>query len=207
MTNERTLVKVSAGEHCIGFRTVSRKRKSPQRFLIIRRHLEKLEFEQTAVVSDIHSFAELRLNESTRMLTINFTWLSSHYDGLKGWEDLVTIPYDKLLEFMRESTQENGPENWSQLSLCTVSRPKLVFHDQKRLRECVENKVVRGKLSHALRDHFKSPYAEQIDFYHDFAPYSFLFREVCNGRDGIVGGLILHNYDSDLKRSHYSVHT
>lgn len=41
----------------------------------------------------------------------------------------------------------------------------------------------------------------------DFAPYSFFFREVCAGRNGICGGLIFHNYHDNLKKANYSVHT
>lgn len=164
--------------------------------------------EATVIVSDIHSFAALRLNENTGMLTMDFTWLSGSCGGnVSGWEESVTVPYDKLLDFMRESTQESGPKEWKHLSVCAAAQPKLVFHAQKRLRECLENKTVRGKLVHALRDNFKYPHVEQINFYYDFAPYSFFFQEVRNGCNGISGGLIFHNYQNDLKKAYYSVHT
>lgn len=208
MPSKRTLVKATVGENCIGFRIVSWRKKSPQRFLIVRERLEELGCGETVIVSDIHSFAALRRNESTGMLTIDFTWLSGGCNGeVEGWEESVTVPYDALIAFMRESVQADGPKEWKRLSICAVPRPRLVFHDQKRLRECVANKVVRGKLAHALRDNFRSPYVEQINFYHDFEPYSFFFQEVRNGRDGMVGGLIFHNLRNDLKKAYYSVHT
>lgn len=208
MPSKRTLVKVTAGENCISFRTVSWKKKSPQRFLIVRERLEELGCGETVIVSDIHSFAALRRNESTGMLTIDFTWLTGSCCGeVKGREESVTVPYDALLAFMRESVQTDGPQEWRHLSVCAVSRPRLMFHDQKRLRECVANKTVRGKLARALRDNFKYPYVERIDFYHDFEPYSFFFREVRDGRDGMAGGLIFHNLQNDLKKAYYSVHT
>ena len=93
------------------------------------------------------------------------------------------------------------------LSLRLTARPKLVFHDRERLRECLANRMVRKKLSHALRDNFHYPYVERIEFYHDFAPYSFLFREVRNGRDGVVGRLHFHSAQGDLRKATYSVHT
>ena len=111
------------------------------------------------------------------------------------------------VSFMGESAKEGGPETWKHLSVRSTSRPRLVFHAQKRLRECVANKTVRGKLARALRDNFHSSYVEQIDFYHDFAPYSFFFQEVRNARDGICGGLIFHDHQNDLKKASYSVHT
>lgn len=208
MPSKRTMVKVSAGECCIDFRTVSWKEKSPKRFTVVRERLEKLGCDEQVIVSDGHSFAELRRRESTGMLTIDFTWLNTCCGGgVVGKEESITIPYDALLEFMRKSTQENGPKEWKHLSVYAVTRPKLVFHDQKGLRECLENKTVRRKLAHALTRNFQYPYVEQISFYYDFAPYSFGFQEISNGRTGIVGGLILHNSQDDLRKAYYSVHT
>ena len=122
-------------------------------------------------------------------------------------EESVTIPYALLLAFMGESTQDGGPETWKHLSVCPTSRPSLVFHDKERLRECVANKTVRRKLARALRDNFHYSGAEQIGLYHDFQPYSFFFREVRNGGDGICGGLIFHDHHNNLKEAYYSVHT
>lgn len=208
MPSNRTMVIATAGENCISFRTVNWRHKTPQRFLIVRDRLENLEDGCTEIVSDIHSFAALRRNENSELLTINFTWLSGVCGGeVSGWEESVVIPYIPLLIFMRESSQEGGPKEWKRLCVCSTSRPRLVFHDQERLRECVTNKTVRRKLARALRDNFHSPGVEQINFYHDFMPYSFFFREVCDGRDGICGGLIFHNYHDDLKKANYSVHT
>lgn len=208
MPSKRTMVIATAGEACIDFRTVSWGKKSPQRFLILRKHLENLEDGRTKIVSDIHSFAALRRSEATGLLTINFTWLNGLCGGeVRGWEEFVVIPYAPLLAFMGESEKEGGPETWKHLSVRYTSQPRLVFHAQKRLRECVANKTVRGKLARALRDNFRSPFVEQIDFYHDFAPYSFFFQEVRNGRDGICGGLIFHDHQNDLKKASYSVHT
>ena len=206
--DNRTLVKVSADEHCIGFKTVSRQRKSPRTFLVTRDELARLEQTPKIITQDIYCFAALRLNTATRTLSIDFSWLQHHYDcELTGWEETVVLPYDALMAFVRDSAQKEGPKQWKHLSVCVTSRPKLVFHDRERLRECLANRMVRKKLSHALRDNFHYPYVERIEFYHDFAPYSFLFREVRNGRDGVVGGFIFHSAQGDLRKATYSVHT
>ena len=208
MPSNRTLVIATAGEHCISFRTVSWKHKSPQRFLIVRENLENLQDGYTEIVSDIHSFAALRRSETTGMLTIDFTWLNGTCgDKVSGWEESVVLPYDALMAFLRDSAQEDEPKEWKHLSVCSASRLKLVFHDREGLRKCVANRTVRGKLARALRDNFQSPGVEQIDFYRDFVPYSFLFQEVYNGRNGICGGLIFHNHQNNLKKASYSVHT
>lgn len=209
MMNERTLVKVYAGENCVGFRTISRKRKSKQRFLVTRSELMRLEHEQRIITQDIYSFAVLRRDAAAGTLSIDFSWLNGGcVDGtLTGWEETVTLPYEALTAFVEASAQEDGPKEWRQLSLRMNSRPKLVFCDHEGLRRCVENKMVRRKLARVLRDSFYYPNVERIDFYHDFAPYSFLFRETRNGRTGIVGGLIFHDHQNDLKKASYSIHT
>lgn len=206
--NNRTLVKASAGEYCIGFKTISRVRKSRREFLVTRDELMRLEEEQVVISHDIHSFASLRKSAANGLMTIDFTWLSGSCGGeVRGWEETVTLPYDALMAFVRDSAQKGGPTQWKHLSVCLTSRPKLVFHDRERLRECLANRMVRKKLSHALRDNFHYPYVERIEFYHDFEPYSFLFHEVKKGCDSVVGGLILHNHQGDLRTAAYSAHT
>lgn len=205
--SNRTLVKACAQEYGIDFRTVNRARKSPRQFYILRTVLEELPADEAVIVSDIHCFAALRLCGSDGTLRIDFTWLQGGCDGLTGWEESVILPYGSLVNFMHKSCQECGPEKWKHLSLCADSRPKIVFHDHEGLRKCLENKTVRGKLARALRDNFRYSGADQISFYHDFVPYSFLFQEMRGGRVGTVGGLILHNGDNDLKKAYYSVHT
>lgn len=207
MKSNRTLVKAYALENGIDFRTVSRARKSPRRFYILRTVLEELPADETVIVSDIHCFAALCLRGSDGTLRIDFTWLQGGCDGLAGWEESVILPYGSLVDFMHKSSQEGGPEKWKHLSLCADSHPKIIFHDHEGLRKCLENKIVRGKLARALCDNFHYSGAEQIGFYHDFEPYSFLFREMRGDRIGTVGGLILHNWDNDLKKAYYSVHT
>ena len=78
--NNRTLVKVSAGEYCMGFKTISRRKKSPQTFLITRDMLAQLEQKPEIITQDIYSFAALRLNTAARTLTISFSWLQRRFD-------------------------------------------------------------------------------------------------------------------------------
>lgn len=203
--NNRTLVKVSAGEHCIGFKTISRRAKSPRIFLVTRDMLARLGKEPEIITQDIYCFAALCLNTATRALTITFSWLRRRYDcELNGWEETVVLPYDALMDFVKASAQENGPQTWKVLSLQSTMTPQIVFVDTVGLRKCLENRIIRGKLARALRDNFCG--ADRVEFYHDFEAYSFTFRSYRAGRSSYVGGLILHDRD-DLKKAHYSVHT
>lgn len=206
MANNRTLIKISASEHCIGFKTVSRERKSPRMFLVTRNTLARLEQEQVIITQDIYSFADLRLDAATKTLNISFSWLQHRFDNtLTGWEETVMLPYDKLISFMETSTQEGGARQWQVLSLQNTMAPQVVFVDTEGLRECLENRTVRRKLARALRDNFQG--ANRVEFYHDFEAYSFMFHSFRAGRSSIVGGLIFHNYQNDLKKAYYSVHT
>lgn len=204
--NNRTLIKVSAGENCIGFKTVSWRRKSSRTFLVPRSALARLEQGSEVITQDIHSFASLRLDTAAGTLTIDFSWLQQHGDnGLTGWEETVVLPYGALMNFVEASAQKGGPEKWRVLSLRTAVYPQIVFIDKEGLRKCLENRTVRGKLARALRDNFRG--ADRIEFYHDFVVYSFTFQSYRAGRSSIVGGLIFHNDQDDLKKAHYSVHT
>ncbi len=203
----RTLVKLSAGKYCVGFRTISRDGKSPREFLISRRSLEKLECEQSVVVNDIHSFAILRRNIPAGTLPVDFTWLQrSGETCVAGHTETVTVHYDGLMSFVRSSAEEGGPSRWATLSIMEGGQPRLVFYDVDGLRRCLENIKVRRKLLRFLRDRFQFSMADEIGFYHDFEPYSFYFREIKNGNTGIVGGLILHNQE-DMENAYYSTHT
>ena len=204
--DNRTLVKVSASEHCIGFKTVSRQRKSPRTFLVTRDELARLEQTPKIITQDIYCFAALRLNTATRTLDIDFSWLQKRYDcELTGWEETVVLPYDALMAFVRASAKEDGPKKWRALSLQAAMTPKIVFVDTERLRQCLENRIVRRKLVQALQTNFRG--ADRVEFYHDFEAYSFMFHSHRAGRPSIVGGLILHNYQNNLETAAYSVHT
>ena len=203
--DNRTLIKVSASEHCIGFKTVSRQSKSPRTFLVTRNGLARLEQTQKIITQDIYCFAALRLNTAARTLSIDFSWLQKRYENeLTGWEETVVLPYDALMAFVEASAKEDGPKKWRTLSIQAAITPKIVFVDTERLRKCLENRTVRRKLTRALRDNFQG--ADRVEFYHDFEAYSFMFESYRAGRSSITGALILHDRDN-LKKAHYSVHT
>lgn len=101
--SNRTLVKVSAGEYCIGFKTVSRMRKSEREFLVTRSEFEQLEQEGRIIVCDIHSFAVLRRDTLTGMLHLNFSWLRGGCNSqLTGWEETVTFFWLGTLRNIRD---------------------------------------------------------------------------------------------------------
>ena len=202
--SNRTLIKVSASENCIGFKTVSRRRKASRVFLVTRNELARLEQEREVITRDIWSFAILRRDVDAGTLSINFSWLQSSCGSLAGWEETFTLPYDALTGFVEASAREDGPKGWKVLSLQRPMTPQIEFYHRDRLHECLENKIVRGKLARALRDSFHG--ADRVVLYRDFVEYSFVFQSFRAGRSIITGGLIFHN-QGDLKKAQYSVHT
>ena len=88
MLNENTLVKVTASEDRISFRTVSRSYKSPHRFVILRSALKRLA-DESCMVSDLSSFASLWHVQGTNDLHICFSWLSDHNGTLSGRKELI----------------------------------------------------------------------------------------------------------------------
>ena len=208
---QRTMVKLSASEDCVFLWTVSRGFRSPHRFGISVRELQALEMERHMIVSDIHSFAELRLGRSVKegngdMLTVDFTWLSdSGFRRVAGREETIHLPYRQFQEKLEESRKLGGT-GVGMLSVNEKGTPRIEFQSRKNLREVAERKVLRKKLGRFLNNHFSWKGSRRIVVYDDFVPYSFFFREIRYGAPGIAGGLILHNR-SNMEKAYYATHT
>ena len=200
---DRTLVYMTFRNGIISLRTVSRSRKSPHRFYISCQELEGLEAGSTALVQDIHSFAMLRRDAYAGTVEIAFTWLEGNGNGVSGYQEAITLPYGKMMDCLRQSK----PFVWKTLSIDSSSKQaQIVFKSRKNLRAALANGVIRRKLIRFLRDQFRWAYAEKIEIYDDFMPYSFFFRETRGGEAGISGGIILHGQE-DMKTAYYSMHT
>lgn len=113
--NDRIMLKVSAGEQCICFRTVSRSRKSPKRFYVTRDEFTKLETQASVISHDGWSFAVLQRDTQADTLMIQFTWLSGSSHALIGWDETVTVPYPRLPALKHISSLEKP-------SLCSETR-------------------------------------------------------------------------------------
>lgn len=104
--NQRTMVKISAEENVITLRTFSREYRSPQGFIILRSELEKLKLNKKVIVSDIRSFAILRLQQTPAGLDVidfDFSWLSdAGGKRLSGREEYVRLPYDVFWPVLRK---------------------------------------------------------------------------------------------------------
>ena len=205
--NNRTLVYVTFLPDCIIFRTVTRKRKSPQCFYILRSRLAELEYKSQTIAQDINSFAVIRRNTYAETIEIEFTWLSGDSSYVFGYKQTIILPYDKFSVFSREITSDSCPVKWKTLSIDNSHKqPQLIFKSKKNLHAVLADSMIRHKLVCYLRDNFRWAQSDRIEFYDDFQPYSFVFKEFKNGKPAMTGGLILHNQDN-LPKARYSIHT
>ena len=201
------LVRAYAEEYGIDFRTVSRNRKSPHRFYILRDKLAELEHKPEIIVRDIRSFAVLRRDIHTGTLQIEFNWLNSDGRSVSGYQETVTLPYEKFAAFVHNSNTENGTKEWKVLSVeNSTKQPQIVFNSRRNLHAVLADRIVRRKLVRFLRDGFQWPDSIRIELFDDFMPYSFTFREIKNGKTALSGGLILHRQD-DIEKAYYGIHT
>lgn len=200
---DRTLVYMTFRDSTVSLRTVSRSRKSPHRFYIPCQELKGLETGSTALVQDIHSFAKLRRDAYAGTVEIAFTWLEGNGNGVSGYQEAITLPYGEMMECLRQSKLFV----WKTLSIDnSTKQSQIVFKSRKNLHAALANGAIRRKLIRFLRDQFRWAYAEKIEIYDDFVPYSFFFRETRNGETGLSGGIILHGQE-DMKNAYYSMHT
>lgn len=198
------MVKFSATENCVDIKTISRGKKSPRNFTVARSDFIALYRDGHMIVRDMLSFAEFNRNEIRDTVTICFTWLNNDGYQYVGWKQIVSVPYDALIDFVLNGESERS--TWKILSIEPKNSPRFVFECPAQLRTCVENKIICRRLAHFLRDNFKWWGADKICFFGDFAPYSFFFQEFRNGAPGIAGGLIYHTGE-DLSKGYYSIHT
>ena len=119
---------MSANESSLAFQTVTKKRKSPHWFYILRSELERLKREGSVITYDLHSFARLRYDPDKGVLSIRFIWLSASDRGeFTGWEQTVRLPYDTLAEFAARSLVDGELKQWKALSLAERRTPRRIL--------------------------------------------------------------------------------
>ena len=208
MTN-RIMLRAHADENAVQLRTVSARMKSPQRFFITYSELDRLRRDGSIITNDIHSFAQLRLDERRDRLTIEFTWLTGRsFDRVEGTEQTVHLSWSAFWEFLEDCRDPDGPKDFKALSLdVSKARPRLMFDGNRaNLKAAIGDPLVRRKLGKALMTNFQWPDAEEIHLTNDFVPYSFFFREYRGGQARMCGGLILHGQE-DMAKAYYGLHT
>lgn len=207
--NNRSLLHAHADENTIQLRTVSTRMKSPQRFFITYSELDRLQRDGSIITSDIHSFAQIRLDERRDRITFDFTWLTGRsFNRVEGTEQAVILRWPDFRAFLENCRQPDGSQDFRAISLdMSRRRPRLIFDDNRaNLHAAIGNPLIRRKLGKALMLNFQWPDADEIHLYNDFTPYSFFFREFRGGQACMCGGLILHGQE-DMNKAYYGIHT
>lgn len=208
---KRTMVKLSAWGECVSLRTVSRKFRSPHRFVLLEKELEELGEKRHALSRDIRSFAEMRLEKAGAegdgdILVIKFAWLGDAGGGkLSGTEETLRFSWDAFRESIAGSRRLDGAAV-KLLAMKGCRPPKVEFHSRKHLKDVAGMPVLRKKLGKLLARQLACGESVRVMVYDDFVPYSFLFREETAYGTSLCGGIILHGQE-DMKKAHYEIHT
>ena len=91
--NNRTMATVYVDQDSISVKTRSRKGCSPQRFIILKKELQRLEEKKYLITKDIHSYVELRICDAVggaKVLELSFTWLKdAGRDSVSGYTERI----------------------------------------------------------------------------------------------------------------------
>ena len=182
--NNRTMATVYVDQDSISLKTRSRKDCSPQRFIILKKELQRLEENKYLLIKDIHSYAELRLCNAIG----------------------VRLPYEPFRAYAAGEEEVANGTRWRLLSISEQSRPKLEFHSRKNLKAVVENSILRHKLGKFLDQHFNWYNYERIVLTDDYLPYNFFFEGYTVQGAKTCGGVILHGGEN-IQTAKYGIHT
>ena len=134
---------VYVNQDSISVKTCSRKGCSPQRFIILKKELQRLEEKKYLITKDIHSYAELRLCDAVggaKVLELSFTWLKdAGRDNVSGYTERVRLPYEPFRSYAAGEEEVADGTRWRLLSIPEQNRPKLEFHSRKNLKAVVGN--------------------------------------------------------------------
>ena len=93
--NNRTMAIIYVDQDSISVKTRSRKDCSPQRFIILKKELQRLEEKKHLITKDIHSYAELRICDAVgcaKVLELSFTWLKdAGRDSVSGYTERIRL--------------------------------------------------------------------------------------------------------------------
>lgn len=206
--NNRTMVRILVEKEIVSFRTCSRSSRSPHRFIVLRKELERLAENRAVLTKDIHSFAEMRLKvmkDGQEALSICFAWLSAA-DGneIAGYTENVLLPFAPFREYLAGKVEEG--QLWKQLSLSERRTPRLEFHSRNHLHEVAANPELRHKLGIFISRNLQWPNYTKIVVSDDWIPYSFAFTGYRVDGPGISGGIILHGQEN-MQKAYYGIHT
>ncbi len=187
-------------------RTVSRNKKYSNDFYTYTTILkEALKGRKEIIDRDGYDFACFRYDHG---LHITFFWLQEGGNSnLAGqMERIYIMNPQKIIDWYDTSDQPV----YSMLNEDPYTMPKIQFEEtgRKQLRRIIENPAVRRKFVKAIRNKLIPGYTSKIMFFAEEIPYSFCWmEEKADGTTGMVGGLILHDFNPRTRKGYYSYHS
>lgn len=180
---DRIMIKATCSANVIKFRAIRRGPKSLDEVAVSRHVFEDLEEWGHAEQNEPYSRAVFQRNIIRGTVDVWLGLWDRPGCHLSGLMEYVVLDYEEMMAFVWASADPNRPTEWRVL---TVPRygpdPRITFHCNERLRECLDNKLVRHRLVKFLRNHIWWPGTDRIEVYSYSEPYSFSLWEYTNGR-------------------------
>lgn len=206
------MLKLEKSNNCIIFQTLTAEKQKDNtlklvksnRFYITRDELNKIET-KTIISNDIYSFAKLYTNGNK--LKITFTWLDSDCsNNLKGNIEYIEIELIKFDDWYYDSTKiKTKILIKEQKTNC-----KLNIHS-KKIPELIKNKKLKKEFSkicmHLSNNNYNCSDVNIFDDNVNNFNFNFYFTKYQKDTYVSNGGIIWSNYDKDIKKHCYSIHT
>lgn len=181
LPNDRILFKATAAERYIDFQFISLARRDYRHVYIPRTYLMQTRSNNTVIVDMIDTVVILCNMKDVHVLGIVIRWPDEDGRPMRDEYESVYVPYEAFMDFYWKSFQSGGPVVWRSLDMDYLKQPKFVFEDKGKLRQCLENEIVRKKLIRYLRDNFYGGIEDserEIHFCAHPKPYSFTIKRV-----------------------------
>lgn len=201
----RTMINLSKSEHCVSIQTIAKNDKSfrhnyrSSHFLVTYNELNDLFRNRYLTCKDIYSFAHMNVNEE--ILTIEFYWLDSNGEYLKGEIESIRIDYKKFKEFV----ENQEIDKLKLLDVPEVPNTNIKFNAPNALAYILKDKLLKRKFIKFMRDRFTFFRGDEVLIFDDYMLGSFYFKVFNNGVFIYNGGIILHN--AGEKDSYFAIHT
>ena len=168
---DRIMLRARAHENTISIQTYTPRMKSPQRFYLTYSEFDRLQRDGSLITNDIHSFAQLRLDERHDRITFDFTWLTGRSFGrVEGVEQTVNLRWSQFQAFLENCRLPDGLKEFRAISLdISKRRPRPVFAGNRaNLKAAIGDPRIRHKLGKALMANFNWPGTDEIHLTNDF---------------------------------------
>lgn len=196
-----TMVKIVKSDHFIHVTAISRAAKI--RDVWIDKDVFDLFVIREKEVVAIDGSTFFVMNKVSDKASISLTRINTYGSTprIDGTQINVKVPCDLIDEIACTPKGE-----WKYLFVPETPAPELIFTEsaQRTLKEVAADKKARSAFSKCIRNAFSWYGAKAIRIWRDFGKSFYFEEELMDGRTGICGGIVCHEYDGKVS---YGIHT